>query len=250
MIMWIRMTNTISKISNGIKNDKVFWLVFPIIMGGLLSACSTNPIGDFGRVDPKKAEHITRVQTEVIDQKNHITYRNPLSYSKLEKEFRLTAHLLNESNYNIALIDRLHKNESIDIYGPITEKALLHHFNEIGMDNVQDRFQSISADADKRIYTLTKFKKLVDEVMVQDFQRNYVENSLINLDIIEATKRRHAENIKLIKYTMAHMTNLYKAYLYVLNHGSIIEPTLDSSALRNKFDGLYEQVKQLNASIF
>lgn len=225
---------------------KLFHSIFFFGLSCLLVACSSNPVGDFGRIDIAKADQLTKVSaTSDRHNKKNIAYFNPINYSKLEKKFRLIAHYLQQSNFDVFVFDREMDMDRLDINGPVNEKAIFNSFNFKGLDDIPQRFQSIARDIDKRSTNLTKFQDLIAEIMQQNADRGQINNEIINADYIKAISLRHEENIELIKNVRGHMKGLYLAYRYVLNHGKIVEPDIDQNDLRSKLQLFNDQINQL-----
>lgn len=210
----------------------------------MLSACS-QPIGDFGRINTLNASEITRVQSQIGSKDKNIVYLNPIQYSELEKKFRLTAHLLTTSNYNIAITDFEFFDRKANIVGPIRNTAILNSFKAKGLLNVTDRLQSVSLDITKRSETLAIFHRLITQIMAQDDERNYIHNSLENLEYTQAIAARHAENIKLIKKVYSHLHGRFHAYNYVIDQSQIVEPYTNMRGLNSKLQDLNAQISRL-----
>lgn len=218
------------------KTCKYFWLVFIFVFTGLLSACTSNPIGDFGRIDASKAEHITKAyKTRVYLSSNKII-SSPLNFSKTEKKFRLSAHLLRQTY--ILSSDAI----------PMGQLSAINHFIHIDLNKIKDRHQAIIADIGKLHFALHVFQRQANKVLAQDNRRNYSNSEIINKEYIKAIHDRHLENQRLISSVVSHLRGLYHAYIYVVDHGNIVEPTLKDTEVRDKLSRFYTHVLELEYS--
>uniref|UniRef100_A0A2A4Z8R3 Uncharacterized protein n=1 Tax=OCS116 cluster bacterium TaxID=2030921 RepID=A0A2A4Z8R3_9PROT len=239
--MSVNMGNKISQVWNGMKTCKTIGLIFSLAAGTILSACS-NPVGDFGRINKSRATHITEVGPLTNKAEKTNAYYNPLDYSKAEKQLRLTAVLLERSNYDIHIADRQFVNGVANVTGPIREAALVNNFRAKGVSDMSSRYQSLSGDLKKRRLNLDSFIRLTKTVIRQDVARGRVENEIVD---IKAIGYRQKENVEVITGVKKHMEALYLAYRYVLNHGKIVEPTVSQFAIRSELELFNKEVEQL-----
>lgn len=226
------------------KKCTIFRLTIIIYSGAILSACS-NPVGDFGRIDTLRSSHLTQVQQQPSPTIKGASYFNPIHYSELEQRLRLKAHLLYTSNYDIAITDRQYLNGKPDLTGPIRKMALLNSFNNSGLTNTKDRLKSLSKDINKRSRNLAKFHRLAVEVIAQDADRQYINNSVTDIEYIRAMKARRIENRALIKKIHSKLYSRYVAYRHVIDHSQIVEPQMNMSALNAQLQDLKGQIASL-----
>lgn len=229
--------------NGGMKKRKSLWA--GISLSILLSACSTNPVGDFGRIDASKANHVTQNSSKNVEVKNGADFSNPLIFSKLEKKFRLTAHLLTSSNFDISIADRPLVNGKASLDAPISEKALVNSFKANGYEDIKDFHQATSSDLKKRSLSLTKFHSLASQVLSQSQNRQYVNNGLINAKISKAIQVRYQENQQVIRKVIGHLNALHSSYRYVVDYGGVIEPHLSSTSLSARIFTFKNQIIQL-----
>ena len=225
------------------KKCKSLGLVFSLAASIILSACS-NPVGDFGRINKLRATHITEVAPVSIEAERTHAYFNPLDYSTLEKELRLTAVLLVRSNYDINIADRQFDGEA-DIMGPIREHALVRSFRDKGLNDTKDRYQSLAVDLKKRRLDLDSFIRLASKVLKQDIARARIDNEIINVKIIKALGYRQKQNIEVMESVKEQMEALYLAYRYVLNHGKLVDPSVSQFSIRSELELFNSEIKQL-----
>ncbi len=228
----------------GMKKRKSLWC--GIFFSLILSACSSNPIGDFGRIDASKASHLTQNSAKNIEVKNGTDFPNPLIFSKLEKKLRFNAHLLTTSNFNVSIADRPLIDGKADINGPISENALLNSFKASNYEGILEYNQAISIDLKKRIHSLNIFQKLASEVLNQNSNRHYIQNGNIDFKTKTAISIRQQENLLIVKNVTAQLTALHNAYRYVLNYGAVVEPSLSHTALSAQLYGFKSQINQLS----
>lgn len=226
-------TNIIKKKCLHIRHYKNSLLIGMIGSTLALTACSS-PVGDFGRIDARNTRQITESHGTLVQLVESSDFLNPLNFSKTEKKFRLTAYLLMQSKLTSPVNEQ------------ITQQTAINHFIAIGLSKMQDRHQAISADIGKLHNILHSFQKLGRQVLAQDNMRDYANNPILNRKYLAAIDARHRDNTKLIQKTAQHLSQLHEAYIYVVNHSNIVEPTLNDAKLRNKLARFHAHVNELN----
>ncbi len=222
------------------KNRKIYWYIFIISLSSVFTAC-TSPVGDFGRLNSNQLSQITQPQLQTI---GNSTYRNPLEYSQTEKKFRLTAHLLKQIPYKINIVDTLKIINKVKFppeTAPINGQALLNSFKAAGINNISERYQSLSIDLENRIINMSEFHELAQKTIAEDLKRKFQNNATYKA----AVENRRQQNIAQIRDIVFYMKKLHISYSFVATQGKAVEPNININPIKQSLSSFLSQINRL-----
>lgn len=213
------------------------WFIFILTFSSLLSACSS-PVGDFGRIDTQHTDFLTKTHWMPVALADKSSILNPLNFSEAEQQLRLTAHFLKQNNYNATKLN------------PIEEIAALRYFDQKGVGSIQIRHETISKHIDEILLVMPDFLNHAHVVLGQNDEREIRYNKIKTENYIAAIAARRNENLSLIHSVATRLDNLHRAYIFVVNHGNIVEPNLSDAALRSALQKLKTKIHQIQTMGF